>query len=139
MFWPSTINDLLISKRPGLLFYFRGPSGEFNSQGRSKDLERVVNSYNCNKLKRTIMLSAEISTELMLSIDPHPSFKSQPRCQNPCSGLLWLQVVFIRERGMGTPLYKPYIHCMCRPKSYGFVQKTGINLSPILIWNRVRF
>ena len=53
------------------------------------------------------------------------------------------QAVFIPERGMGTPLYKPYIQCMCRPKSYGFLrrlgQKTGINLSPILIWNRVRF
>ena len=32
------------------------------------------------------MLSAEISTELILSIDPHLSFKSQHRCQNPCSG-----------------------------------------------------
>ena len=69
--------------------------GSLIARGRSKDLERVVNSYNCNKLKRTIMLSAEISTELILSIDPHPSFKSQHRCQNPCSGLLCCHRQFI--------------------------------------------
>ena len=95
MIWSSTINDLIISKRPRLLFFILGvQAGSLIARGRSKDLKRVVNSYNCNKLKRTIMLSAKIS-ELILSIDPYPSFKSQHRCQNPCSGLLCCHRQFI--------------------------------------------
>ena len=93
MIWSSTINDLITSKHSRLfLFFILGvQAGSLIARGRSKDLKRVVNSYNCNKLKRTIMLSAKISTELILSIDPYPSFKSQHRCQNPCSGLLCCQ------------------------------------------------
>ena len=92
MIWSSTINDLSVIKvnARGFFFILGLQAGSLIARGRSKDLERVVNSYNCNKLKRTIMLSVEISTELILSIDPHPSFKSQHRCQNPRSGLLWL-------------------------------------------------